>query len=118
MILFKPLFSEPIIKSKALFTDSTIYLLVFSGLITAVPLVLFSTGTKVFSYATVGLIQYLNPTIQFLIAIFYFNEAFELGHALAFFLIWVALFIYSFESISNELNKVGMRVSTLSKKIK
>ena len=111
-------FAEPVIKSEVLFSDITIILLILSGLITAVPLVLFSTGTRVFSYATVGLIQYLNPTIQFLIAIFYFNEVFELGHALAFFLIWVALFIYSFESISKEFNKAGKRASTLSKKIK
>jgi chloramphenicol-sensitive protein RarD len=110
--------SEPIIKSDVLVSESTIILLVFSGLITAVPLVLFSTGTKVFSYATVGLIQYLNPTIQFLIAIFYFKEAFEVGHALAFSLIWVALFIYSFESILKEFNKTGRSVSTLSKKLK
>ena len=110
--------SEPIIKSDALVSDRTLILLVFSGLITAVPLVLFATGTKVFSYATVGLIQYLNPTIQFLIAIFYFKEAFEVGHALAFSLIWVALFIYSFESISKEFNKTGRSVSTLSKKLK
>ena len=112
------LFSEPIIKTELVFSDSIIILLVFSGLITAVPLVLFSTGTKVFSYATVGLIQYLNPTIQFLIAIFYFREEFQLGHAMAFFLIWFALFIYSFESISKELNKAGKSASTLSKKIK
>ena len=111
-------FTEPVIKSEVLFSDITIILLILSGLITAVPLVLFSTGTKVFSYATVGLIQYLNPTIQFLIAIFYFKEVFELGHALAFFLIWVALFIYSFESISKEFNKAGKRASTLSKKTK
>jgi len=110
--------SEPIIKSDASVSDRTIILLVFSGLITAVPLVLFSTGTQVFSYATVGLIQYLNPTIQFLVAIFYFKEAFEVGHALAFSLIWVALFIYSFESISKEFNKTGRSVSTLSKKLK
>ena len=117
-ILMMFFLSEPIIKSDALVSDRTIILLIFSGLITAVPLVLFSTGTKVFSYATVGLVQYLNPTLQFLIAIFYFKEAFEVGHALAFSLIWVALFIYSFESISKEFNKTGRSVSTLSKKLK
>ena len=116
-IIVMMLFTEPIIKRETLFADSTLILLIFSGLITAVPLVLFSIGAKVFSYATVGLVQYLNPTIQFLIAIFYFKEAFELGHALAFFLIWIALFIYSFESISKEVNKDGTNVSTLSKKI-
>ena len=117
-ILMMFFLSEPIIKSDALVSDRTIILLIFSGLITAVPLVLFSTGTKVFSYATVGLVQYLNPTLQFLIAIFYFKEAFDVGHALAFSLIWVALFIYSFESISKEFNKTGRSVSTLSKKLK
>ena len=109
-------FAEPVVKHQSLFADNTLILLMLSGLITALPLVLFSTGTKVFSYATVGLVQYLNPTIQFLIAIFYFKEAFELGHAVAFSLIWVALFIYSFEGIFKELNKDGMSVSTLSKK--
>ncbi len=117
-IIVMILFTEPIITKEVLLFDSKIILLIFSGLITAVPLVLFSTGTKIFSYATVGLIQYLNPTIQFLIAIFYFKEVFELGHALAFILIWVALFIYSFESILKELNKAGNNASTLSKKIK
>ena len=117
-IIVMIIFTEPTINRENIFADSTLILLIFSGLITAVPLVLFSTGTKVFSYATVGLVQYLNPTIQFIIAIFYFEEAFELGHAIAFFLIWVALFIYSFESISKELNKDGISVSTLSKKLK
>ena len=110
--------TEPVNEKESLFVDYTLILLIFSGLITAVPLVLFSIGTKVFSYATVGLIQYFNPTIQFLIAIFYFKEEFELGHAIAFILIWVALFIYSFESISKELNKDGTNASRLSKKVK
>ena len=118
VIIVMIFFTEPTINRENIFADSTLILLIFSGLITAIPLVLFSTGTKVFSYATVGLVQYLNPTIQFIIAIFYFEEAFELGHAIAFFLIWVALFIYSFESISKELNKDGISVSTLSKKLK
>ena len=111
-------FAEPVLKKESFLAENSLILLMFSGLITALPLVLFSTGTKVFSYATVGLVQYLNPTLQFLIAIFYFKEAFELGHALAFSLIWVALFIYSFEGISKELNKEGMSVSTLSKKLR
>ena len=53
-------FTKPIIKSEVLFSDSIITLLIFSGLITAVPLVLFSTGTKVFSYATVGLLSLIH----------------------------------------------------------
>ena len=73
VIIVMIFFTEPTINRENIFADSTLILLIFSGLITAVPLVLFSSGTKVFSYATVGLVQYLNPTIQFIIAIFYFE---------------------------------------------
>ena len=44
-----------------------------------------------------------------------FKETFKIGHAMSFFLIWVALFIYSFEAISKEFNKAGTKDSTLSK---
>ncbi len=107
--------TNPLTTNGEIYPNKIIFFLALSGLITSVPLVLFSTGTKVFSYATVGLIQYLNPTIQFLIAIFYFKETFKIGHAMSFFLIWVALFIYSFEAISKEFNKAGTKDSTLSK---
>jgi len=87
-------------------------LLIFSGLITAVPLVLFSSATKFFSYATVGLVQYLNPSIQFVIAVYYFNEPFLLGHLVSFLLIWIALAFYSFDSIRSEVSKVETREFT------
>ncbi len=90
----------------------THFLLIFSGLITAIPLVLFSSATKFFSYATVGLVQYLNPSIQFLIAVYYFNEPFLLGHFFAFLLIWIALAFYSFDSIRSEVTKADMREFT------
>ena len=92
--------------------SGTFLLLIFSGLITAIPLVLFSSATKFFSYATVGLVQYLNPSIQFLIAVYYFNEPFYLGHFISFFLIWVALAFYSFDSIRSEVSKVETKGST------
>lgn len=70
-------------------------LLAFSGLITAYPLILFSYATKRVSLATVGLVQYLNPTLQFLVATMVFREAFSQWHAIAFAMIWTALSIYS-----------------------
>ena len=87
-------------------------LLIFSGLITAIPLVLFSSATKFFSYATVGLVQYLNPSIQFVIAVYYFDEPFLLGHLVSFLLIWIALAFYSFDSVRNEVSKVETREFT------
>jgi len=86
-------------------------LLIFSGLITAIPLVLFSSAAKFFSYATVGLVQYLNPSIQFLIAIYYFGEPFQMGHFFSFLLIWIALTLYSLDSIRREVVKPDIRGS-------
>jgi len=70
-------------------------MLMFSGVITAGPLILFSYATKRLSYASVGLIQYLNPSLQFLVATLVFSEPFTRWHAIAFALIWSALAIYS-----------------------
>ena len=77
-------------------------LLVLSGPITSIPLMLFSYSTRRISYATVGLVQYLNPTLQFLIAVFLFLEPFTRFHAIAFTLIWTGLAFYSFEALRQE----------------
>lgn len=70
-------------------------LLAFSGPLTATPLILFSYATRRITYATVGLVQYLNPTLQFLVATFIFREAFSPWHAVAFAMIWTALALYT-----------------------
>lgn len=70
-------------------------LLMFSGAITAGPLMLFSYATKRLSMASVGLIQYVNPSLQFLMATLVLNEVFTIWHALCFGLIWMALAIYT-----------------------
>ena len=79
------------------FTDST--LLILSGPMTALPLILFSYAARRVAMATVGLLQYINPTLQFLIAVFVFGEAFTLWHQIAFALIWAALVIFSVASL-------------------
>jgi chloramphenicol-sensitive protein RarD len=73
----------------------TTALLVFSGPLTAVPLILFSYAARRLAMATVGLLQYINPTLQFGCAVFLFGEAFGGWHMAAFGLIWTALAIYS-----------------------
>ena len=70
-------------------------LLAFSGVATATPLILFGYATKRLTLASVGLLQYINPTLQFLVATLVFQEAFTLWHAIAFGLIWCALALYS-----------------------
>ena len=69
-----------------------------TGLITGGPLMLFSYSARRVSLATLGLAQYLNPTLQFLTAVLLFGEPFSRWHAVAFTLIWVALGVYSFEA--------------------
>jgi chloramphenicol-sensitive protein RarD len=74
-------------------------LLIISGPLTATPLILFSYATKRVQLATVGLVQYLNPTLQFLVATVVFAEPFGFWHAVAFPLIWTALALYSGASL-------------------
>ncbi len=81
----------------------TLGLLALSGpLMTAVPLMLFSYATRRVRLATVGLVQYLNPTLQFCCAVFVFGEPFTPWHAGAFGLIWVALALYSGQSLMQD----------------
>lgn len=79
----------------------TSLLLVGAGPMTAVPLILFTYAARRVNFATVGLIQYLNPSLQFLIAVFLFGEIFTKWHAIALPIIWVALGLYSFSSFRN-----------------
>ncbi|ABL70511.1 EamA family transporter RarD [Paracoccus denitrificans] len=70
-------------------------LLIASGAITAVPLILFSYAARRIEMATVGLMFYLNPTLQFLCAVLLFGETFTTWHMIAFAMIWAALAVYS-----------------------
>jgi len=73
----------------------TSLLLISSGAVTAVPLILFSYAARRVGMATLGLMFYLNPTLQFLCAVLLFGEPFTRWHMVAFAIIWVALAIYS-----------------------
>ena len=77
-------------------------LLMFSGILTGTPLIMFSYATKRVTLATVGLVQYLNPTLQFLVATLIFQEAFSFWHAVAFAMIWTALAIYTTASLRQD----------------
>ena len=79
----------------------TFALLVMAGPMTAVPLILFGYGTKRMKMASVGLMLYVNPTIQFACAVFLFSEPFSPYHLGAFVMIWVALGLYSASSLRN-----------------
>jgi chloramphenicol-sensitive protein RarD len=90
----------------------TVGLLIFSGGLTAVPLLLFGGAARRINLSTLGLIQYIAPTIQLLLGVLVYQEPFSLDRAIGFSLIWIALFIYSIEGI------VTMRKSRLIQKRK
>ncbi|WP_299952808.1 EamA family transporter RarD [uncultured Roseobacter sp.] len=73
----------------------TMALLIFAGPITALPLILFSYAARRLTMTSVGLLQYINPTLQFACAVFVFAEPFGPWHVAAFVLIWSALALYS-----------------------
>jgi chloramphenicol-sensitive protein RarD len=70
-------------------------MLLASGPVTALPLILFSYGARRLTMSTVGIVQYINPTLQFLVAVLIFSEPFGAVHLIAFALIWTALAVYS-----------------------
>lgn len=70
-------------------------LLLGCGLITAVPLILYANGAKLLKLSTIGIMQYIAPTMIFFVAVFIFDEPFNSASATAFGLIWTALALYS-----------------------
>ena len=82
------------------FWDSA--LLIASGLVTAVPLMLFSYASRRLALSTVGLVQYLNPSLQFTCAVAVLGETITVWHMIAFPLIWLALAIYSAEAYRHD----------------
>lgn len=76
---------------------STSAMLVLSGPLTAVPLMLFSYSARRISYASLGLVQYLNPSLQFVVAVAVFGEVVTFWHGVAFPLIWAGLALYSWD---------------------
>lgn len=69
--------------------------LLFSGAVTAVPLILFSAGARRIPLSLTGFIQYVGPTLMFLIGIFLFKEPFDLDQLITFIFIWIGIIIYS-----------------------
>jgi len=78
-------------------STATSALLVIGGAVTAVPLVLFALGARALPLSTVGLLQYLSPSIQFLLAVLVFREPFTRLHAVAFGCIWAALGVLTWD---------------------
>jgi chloramphenicol-sensitive protein RarD len=74
-------------------------LLMGTALMTGLPLLLFTMGTKLLRLATVGFLQYIAPSCTFLLAVFIYREPLMPAQLLTFGLIWAALAIYSYDSV-------------------
>ena len=78
---------------------STDLLLLGTSVLTAAPLTFFTAGARRLHLSTVGLLQYLAPTLIFLLAVFYYQEPFVMAQVRTFIMIWIALIIYSTDSV-------------------
>lgn len=78
------------------FTPS-IWLLMLAGPITLIPLLMFNKSTKLVAYSILSFMNYLTPTFIFFLAVFYYNEPFDLHRLAVFGLIWLGLLLFSID---------------------
>lgn len=79
----------------------TLLLLGFTGVITATPLLFFGVAVRRLKLSTVGFLQYIGPTLQFLLALLVFREPLDPAKLASFSLIWVAIGVYVADSLLN-----------------
>ncbi len=84
-------------------STQTQFLLIAAGPITAIPLLLFGAAARRIPLATLGLMQYISPTIQLLIGVWLYHEQFSHDRLLGFLGIWMGLLIYSADSLRRNL---------------
>lgn len=80
-------------------STTTRALLVAAGPITAIPLLMFAAGARRIPMAVLGMLQYIGPTLQFLLGVWLFQEAFTADRLVGFALIWIALALYAAEGL-------------------
>lgn len=76
---------------------STLWLLLAAGLVTSLPLLAFAAGARRISLTLVGVLQYIGPSMSFLIAVFYYDEPMDIDRLITFALIWCALALFTLE---------------------
>ncbi len=75
----------------------TAVLIIGTGVVTSVPMLLFASAARRIPLSLVGILQYIAPTLQFLIGVFVYDEPFDIERLLGFSIIWVALLIFGIE---------------------
>ena len=85
-------------------SPTTALLLIGTGAVTAVPLIFFGAGARLIPLSTIGLLQYIAPTIQFLLGVFLYHEPFTADRLIGFSLIWLALVVFALDNIRRQRN--------------
>lgn len=83
-------------------------LLMFSGVVTALPLLLFGRAARAIPLSLLGILQYLAPTLQFLLGIFLYQESFSTTRLIGFAMIWTALLIFTIEGYLNRRKRTAL----------
>jgi chloramphenicol-sensitive protein RarD len=73
-------------------------LLISAGIVTTIPLLMFASAARQIPLTVVGLLQYIAPTMQFLIGVFLYKEPFDRAHLIGFGIVWIALIIFWVEN--------------------
>lgn len=94
---------------------STTLLLIGAGLATAVPLLWFGMAARRIPLSSIGILQYIAPTCQLLIGVFLYNEPFNVTQLLGFCLIWLALIIFTTESLIHNRKQAHTRIAPAAK---
>jgi chloramphenicol-sensitive protein RarD len=84
-------------------------LLILAGPVTSIPLLMFGYSARSIPLSMLGFIQYIAPTLQFLLGVFVYHEPFPLSRLVGFCMIWLALLLYSIEGVRfNRRQKVNL----------
>ena len=86
-------------------------LLTTTGVVTAIPLLCFGAAATRIPLTTIGLLQYLTPTLQFLLGVLYFREDMPAARWIGFVLVWVALVIFTFEALRHRRRQLRLTVA-------
>lgn len=95
-------------------STQTTLLLALTGVVTAVPLILFAAAARRIPLSTVGILQYIAPTLQFSIGVWLYHEAFTQARLIGFSMIWLALIIYTVDNINSRRHRTHAKAASFS----
>ncbi|RBD04603.1 EamA family transporter RarD, partial [Xanthomonas oryzae pv. oryzae] len=84
-------------------------MLIFGGVVTALPLIGFAYGVRRIPLSLVGILQYIAPSLQLLLGVWFFHEPFDQGRAMGFAAIWVGLLLFVGDSVLRSRQPVAAR---------